>query len=229
VSELKAPPGMPESVKELISNTLKCPRGHALPHHTAAGDCTPLYCAYPPVRNPRPKALVADLHPHGKTERKDLQALEVRRVDLASDRADARKKYLKTPDGLTGPEAESYVTRKMVDLTPMAVAELEFQLMLGDDKARMDAARDVLDRAGFGKKESGGIAAGPLLLINVGGGQVDLPWLKRAAGTTVLQRPPDAAPAPVVINPVKIESTEPLRGADPNFAVRQPKPIDAEK
>lgn len=199
---------IPPAVSTVLSNEMKCPEGHSLPNQTANGDCTPVYCAYP--RKRRTRAVVGDLAKRSsgmKSERKDLKQLETRRVEFAVDRFEARREFLKPPEGLTGPQAESYVTKKLVDLTPYALAEMEFQLKFGDDKARTEMARDILDRAGFGKKEVGAVYQGPVLMITAPSGKIELPWLQRA---------PADPPQQLVLTPAKSEdSIEPVVASEP--------------
>jgi hypothetical protein len=159
---------------------LRCPKGHELPRRTSRGECTPIYCAGG-ARGRLPKDMtgIVTAKLDAAIPAEARRGVEEDRLAMAQSRLAARKKYLKVPEGLTGADAEAYVTRKMVDLSPLAAAELEFELTLGDDKARAEAARDVLDRTGFGKREGGHVAAGPILIINAGGGTLELPWLRR--------------------------------------------------
>lgn len=163
--------------------TNRCPQGHQLPHDVDGTRCTPLWCVDKPKEKKhgggrmKANAIVKAL-PAGDV--KDVVELEDRRFQHSMTKAKLRREYLKVPEGLTGPDAEAYVQRKMVDLTPDAVAELEFQLKIGDDRQRMTAAQDILDRAGFGKRDGGGAAVGPIMIINAVGGSFTPPWAVKA-------------------------------------------------
>jgi hypothetical protein len=90
----------------------------------------------------------------------------------------ARLELLGVPQGLKAQEAEAFAAARLVDLSPYAVAEMEYQLMYGNDKMRSDAARDILDRAGFGKKSEGGGMGGPVIVVNLSG-DGKLPWMPK--------------------------------------------------
>lgn len=64
-----------------------------------------------------------------------------------------------------------YVEKRLEQLAPLAVEELAFELKFGSTEARREAARDVLDRVGFGKnRQVDGGRNGPVLIVNIGGG-----------------------------------------------------------
>lgn len=169
-----------DAAREANNATNRCPGGHALPHESGGGRCTPLWCTEPTKKRGggrmKANAIVKSLP---ASDVKDMAELEDRRFQHSMNKAKLRKEYMKVPEGLTGPDAEAYVQRKMIDLTPDAVAELEFQLKIGDDRQRMTAAQDILDRAGFGKRDGGGAAVGPIMIINANGGTFIPPWVKQ--------------------------------------------------
>lgn len=141
---------------------VRCIRGHVLPHTGSEGECTPVRCGAPEEKSREPKVTAL-----ARADKGD-------RGELLKGVRDARMKLVDAPEGLEGAAAETHVTKKLMDLTPYAVAELEYQLMYGTDKQRADMAMDILDRAGFGKKgESGGVG-GPVIVVNLGTGK--LPW-----------------------------------------------------
>jgi hypothetical protein len=86
---------------------------------------------------------------------------------------------MKTPMGLKGADAEEWADAQLNEALPEAVAELRFQLKYGDDKQRMDAARDVLDATGK-RRRDGGAGGGATIIVNVGA----LPWEKKREKVT---------------------------------------------
>lgn len=105
----------------------------------------------------------------------------------------ARSALMKTPSGLSGAEAEEWADKNLNEALPEAVAELRYQLRYGDDKQRMDAARDVLDATGKRRKD-GGVSGGATIIVNVG----TLPWEKKREKVTdgeVTRREEAALPA----------------------------------
>lgn len=90
----------------------------------------------------------------------------------------ARRKLLGFPEGkLEGADAEEWADKKIVEMLPLAVAELEFQLKYGDDEQRAKAANKVLDATGRGKRENGAGAVAPIIMIQ-SGAAFQLPWVK---------------------------------------------------
>lgn len=79
-------------------------------------------------------------------------------------------------------DTEKFVTRRLAALSIEAVRELEFSIKFGDDKKRMEAAAEILDRHGFAKNDARVAMARsrPPIVINVGSEDVKkVPWLAR--------------------------------------------------
>lgn len=231
--------------RRVVSKTASCPEGHALPHLTKYGQCTPLYCAARPEQDPdmttpggaEPDAdegkvpLESTKSPYDMSKRtrlarkkKKLQAeveqtLEEADADLAASDTDAdmdallpgtgpgerqgraagklakfealngvgaalgryavRRKLLNIPKLEDEKQLESYVGKKLLELAPEALGQLEYDLKLGDDRARSEAAREILDRAGFGKGEKKDQLNAPIVIINPGAVMAQLPWAQR--------------------------------------------------
>lgn len=208
----QANPRKSAALVEVEANCARCPTGHALPHHTNLGQCTPLFCAVPPAKGPKRDgpAYPGRGQSYGVAEtalsssksakddrakeKRDLISAEKRRLGYANDRRRVREEYIKVPKNLSGPEAEAYVTKRLVELTPYAVAELEYQLLYGDDRQRAEMMKEALDRTGFGVKDGGGSAVGPVLIINASGGQLNVPWAQRVPpGVTVTPTVPTSS------------------------------------
>ena len=75
-----------------------------------------------------------------------------------------------------------WADRKSLELLPIALAEVNFNLKFGNDKQRAEATNQVLDMHGLRRREA---AAGQhaTIVLNIGGGKEALtdalPWLKR--------------------------------------------------
>lgn len=158
---------------------MNCPKGHKLPNTAEFGQCTPLYCG-------GDKDDTASI---GKV--KKAKARKVRKVpptegaltlpdnnedEIAVRSARSRQDFVKMPQDLEGAAAEAWADAKMVNLTPLALAELEYQLVLGDNDERWRAAKQVLESTGRGKKEQSVNGASPILIIN--GAALIKPWSK---------------------------------------------------
>jgi hypothetical protein len=211
----------PERVKDAEANFYRCPKQHALPNRTANGECTPLWCAdtdrgsrgstskeVVKTREARDAVkeavqLKGDLHIDGmlkgddetvvlaKNTAKDSKVDEMVRIGKGAGRFAARLSALGTPTGLQGVEAEKWADSKLVEMLPLAVAEVEYQLKFGDDAQREKAAGKVLDATGRGKKEQQGNSAPTIILVGAGtGGALNYPWMKRAT-PAVLDAPKD--------------------------------------
>jgi hypothetical protein len=104
------------------------------------------------------------------------QAEEVR-IRRAKGRLRAQHKALNVPQGLTGKAAEDWADKKAVELLPFAMAELEYQLSFGDNKQRAEAAKEVREMTGRGKRDGSG-GGGPTIIL-VGSSDGQNPFLKR--------------------------------------------------
>jgi hypothetical protein len=172
---------------------LTCPNGHSLPNFTPKGQCTPVHCAAETktVRGKQKRALETKPPPEralapalGETEANQTAVLARNEFLLKSAHAVgrdlARRKLLGFPEGpLQGAEAEEWADKKIVEMLPLAVAELEFQLKYGDDEMRAKAANKILDATGRGKRENGAGAVAPIIMIQ-SGNAFQLPWVKDA-------------------------------------------------
>lgn len=215
----------PERVKDGEASFYCCPKSHKLPHRTANGECTPLWCADQDrkaggsrsktdtnrVREAADEVKQAVLAKaddqinglvRGDDETADLSrnAAKLAKVDESvrlgkgAGRFAARLSALGTPTGLQGVEAEKWADSKLVEMLPLAVAEVEYQLKFGDDAQREKAAGKVLDATGRGKKEQQGNSAPTIILVGAGtGGALNYPWMKRAASAVIdAPKDPDA-------------------------------------
>jgi hypothetical protein len=137
---------------------LSCPGGHDLPRP----GCTPLSCVDKVTSLSRAKAVP----PNPEDDEK---------MTFAVARKGARETLVQVPN-LSGADAEEYVEEKKVALLPQAMAEIEFQLKYGDNKERIDAARDVMRMNGMLNRDAPtGVA--PTIIINMG--DKKLPWQKK--------------------------------------------------
>lgn len=186
-----------------VSNTfLQCPNHHRLPHRTKHGECTPVHCPAKPelasdyVENNKVKPAIqessaaadlilsetVDLGAIEKVDVKVAREANAQKIDTltkltnAAARAASRKAFFKVPDFKDAAEAEAWSQARAAILLPDAIAELEYQLKLGDDTQRRDAARDFLDINGMRKREAGG-SIGATIILNLGG--KELPWAQK--------------------------------------------------
>lgn len=90
----------------------------------------------------------------------------------------ARRQLAKLPDGLTGEAATQWAQEKLVDLLPEAVASLAYDLRYGAPKVRAEAADKVLRANGVDRREAA-VGGGGLIVLNIGTGGSNLPWLER--------------------------------------------------
>lgn len=89
--------------------------------------------------------------------------------------------------------AEAWAVERLKQLAPAAVMQLEYDLKYGNSSQRAAAARDVLDRAGYGKNDNAVRSnnGGPVIVL-MGGDARMLSW---APGAKVVDAVPIAAPA----------------------------------
>lgn len=167
----------------------RCPKGHRLPYRTQCGNCTPLFCAGIKARtnkvagnsgmttvNDTTKELAAqgDLGPEAQ------EALT--RIAKQETRFQARMAYVKLPKFSDPKAREKWVEDKKQELVPLALADVEYSLRLGDQQEREKARREVLDMTGHGKRESGGGSTSPLIILTgITGAPGDNPWVRRLA------------------------------------------------
>jgi hypothetical protein len=112
--------------------------------------------------------------PEVPTADEDHQAKVVERVGKRIAERAVRMALLKLPPNLSGADAEEWADRKAVELLPHALAQIEYDLLYGDDGQRREAARDVLDMTGRRRRDGGGNVA-PTIVLNLGAGNM-LPW-----------------------------------------------------
>lgn len=107
----------------------------------------------------------------------------VQEEDFATER---RRKYGGRIDGpKPGEKADAYVERKLEELVVPAVQELEFAVKFGDDKTRLETAKDVLERRGFARNDQrvkNGLPQAPLTVVF---NTADLSKLGFVSGTAV--------------------------------------------
>lgn len=174
---------------------LKCPDGHTLPHHTDQGNCSPVYCAgykggTVKAREAKQKkrlsksvmakadGVIEAMLPEDDAREiaREAKGDEAGKLAMAVGRLAARKAFSKVPDNLEGAEAEEWAQKFATSRLPIAMAELDYQLQMGDDKQRQEAARDFLDINGMRKRESTN-GGGATIILNLGG--KELPWAQK--------------------------------------------------
>lgn len=152
----------------------KCPEGHTLPHKFNGVRCTPLACGQLSKGRAISQAGAVN-NLKIRDEKEELKFIErnaKKDAAFAQTRLTVRNSMVEQPpEGLDTAEAEEWTQKKMVALLPAAVAELEYQLKFGDDRQRMDAARDVLDANGMRKRDAI-TASGQTIVLNI----ANLPW-----------------------------------------------------
>lgn len=188
---------MTEEQKAAESKFGRCPKNHALPHRTNKGNCTPLFCAGSTPGN----VTLTKVKKEAKLAVQDLG--EVGDVDEAEDvmirqsknhtKHLARMKYVNLPEFRDAKERETWVENKKQELVPLAIADLEIQLKLGDTQEREKARKEVLDMTGHSKREGAGSTSPLIMLVGVTGNLADNPWVRKVD-------PKDLPPGTQVIN-----------------------------
>jgi hypothetical protein len=158
-----------------LSKHTICPAGHKLPHQTKAGQCTPLYCA---AKMKAPKAPKVKREP-AATDPATAPADDgtEKLIALRRSKADAWAQLVPVPQGLAGAEAEEFADKKLIELLPYAVADLERDLKFGTDEQRVKARDKVLDATGRGKSDKAFGGGAPIIMLNMTPGQI--PWAQR--------------------------------------------------
>lgn len=136
----------------------RCPSGHELPHAIDDLECSSAQCASSIEVTSAPSPPLV-----GNEERQFIKE-----VETAQRGESYRRKLVPVPVGLVGAEADEFVERRITELQPVAIAEMERQLRYGNDTERGKAARDILDAGGHGKKDRLGVGAN-MIIINMGG------------------------------------------------------------
>lgn len=169
---------------------IRCPMGHGLPNYTARGQCTEAWCALDPIEGTPRKlkplradsALVAaavesvadNAADAGIAQKKRLRAA----MQLAMYNRKTRLSMVAQPSVEEAKAPEAWFDKRVSELLPDALAEVEYQLRYGDDQMRKAAALDIWDANGKRKKEALN-ATGQTLVLNLAPGQT-LPWLQKA-------------------------------------------------
>ncbi len=138
----------------------------------------------PPRKKPRPyrkahRPKMEDINLEFAAEEIPL----IQDEDFATER---RRKYGGRIDGpKPGEKADAYVERKLEELVVPAVQELEFAVKFGDDKTRLETAKDVLERRGFARNDQrvkNGLPQAPLTVVF---NATDLSKLGFVSGTSI--------------------------------------------
>jgi hypothetical protein len=205
----------------------KCKNGHPIGvKNTSGGACSAVHCAYDKLKKsvvqqkreatsnmpPVPMDML-EFPPGFKVKRNAAEAAadateeRQRRMDaLAEARAERLDQMGLEPKALDvkGADAERLADQILGDGAASAAAELLFLAKYGGEKVRLEAAKDVLDRTGHGKKDQGGVGASPMLILNFNGA---LPWSRK--DLEAAHRVVDAAPKPTVAQTIATRTEEP--------------------
>lgn len=92
------------------------------------------------------------------------KAAEIERLAKAAGRLEGRRALMKTPKGLGGEDAKGYVEKRLDQMLPDAVDRVAYELLCGDDRGSLEAAYEVLDRKGFGRKEANPTQGAPIIV-----------------------------------------------------------------
>lgn len=188
---LKKTPLLTEEQKTTEAKFGRCPKGHKLPHRTNRGLCTPVYCvgSKPGKKDKKQKALVpvdpgfTDLAEVGSIIGNPLftDPMFERKIQEAETRHNARVKFVQMPFSFANEkEQDAWIEAKKRALVPLALADVEYSLKLGDQQEREKARKEVLDMTGHGKKEADGSKSTPQIIIVGMNGQVaDNPWIRK--------------------------------------------------
>lgn len=126
-----------------------------------------------------------------KVQAEDQRSEQLAKTGAALGRKVARQALLDMPQNLKGADAEKWSDEKIVEMLPLAVAEVQYQLEYGDDGQRMKAAEKILDATGRGKRDGGGGATSPIVMINIPGG---FSWRKPVPNGPVIDALPPGTP-----------------------------------
>jgi hypothetical protein len=116
---------------------------------------------------------------------KTQKADELQKIGHQVGRFAAKAAVFKTPEGLTGADAEEYFKREAENLLPSIIVDLKQDLQMGDDAQRREARRDILDIVGKRKQDNAPNAHSVFVFVNPTGskGPVRIPW--SASGRTI--------------------------------------------
>ena len=169
----------------------KCPKLHILPHQTAYGSCSPIKCADASSGTSLSKRTKAG-DALAIAAASDVEEREEDKKLLTAQRGHEKlMKFLKIPEGLTGDEAEKFADSRLASLLPVAVGVIEDQLKHGTRDEKRNAAKQILESNGRGKREAVAATAPPIVIQVTGGAGVTLPWRqeKEVAGEVLSQEP----------------------------------------
>lgn len=199
---------MTEDQKRVESKFGRCPKGHALPNRTNRGNCTPLFCAGSTPGKQR-KAKPVTTHQEMEQTKSELAVQDVGDVDQvelqvtqermakAVTRHKARMAFAKVPEFADAKERERWVENKKEELVPLALADVEFSLKLGDAQEREKARKEVLDMTGHGKRDTGGGSTSPLIILaGITGNLADNPWVRKVIDVSPTKELPNGKADP---------------------------------
>jgi hypothetical protein len=112
---------------------------------------------------------------------------EIRKAAFGFTRTHARMKMLKVPEGLKGDAAEQWADARMVELLPLAVADIEYDLIAGSPDQRAKARQQVLDATGRSKREAAAGTTAPIVMLV--GSVAQVPWAQSALCRVKMRRP----------------------------------------
>lgn len=189
-----------------------CKNGHPIgAKNTSGGYCTALHCAYEKLGAAREakKAVMSravevpldmlNFPPGYKIPRTNkekvadaAEAANTHQQVLLEQEAARHAALGLTPEQMNvkGAEAEKLALQILGDGVADAAAVIMHAVRFGSGKFALDAAQDLLDRTGHGKKEGPAIGNAPMLVINFSG---ELPWARKDVEKA--QRVVDAEPA----------------------------------
>lgn len=154
---------------------MKCPQGHTLPNKANNLSCRPDICGADIGRGKRPIEL-----PEGNLP--PAQALA---------KAEAMELLIPTPEFTTVEDAKAYVEKRIPELAPKAIDRIALDLLYGSAADARKAAYEILDRAGFGKREANVAAGAPIIIVNNGGGGAYQPVWSTAKPAPVIDVTPE--------------------------------------
>ena len=128
------------------------------------------YSGKPPAKG-KPNVLPTDM------EQADTNLIDAGELTRAESQLTRRQEKVGHPGKLSGSDAETFVEKKMVELSVDAVIELEYAVKYGTSGERERARDRILDANGHGKRDKAGGGAN-LIIVHMGGNgspQVVLP------------------------------------------------------
>lgn len=144
-----------------------CPKGHTQGSRKGKFRCTATDCAHD-------KQATYELN----LDKKPLDLDKLKAEEPAQLAHRQRLTMAGVPKNLKGENARQWAEQKLQELLPDAVASLSWDLKYGSDKARQDAVDKVLKANGMDKRE-GVQAQGGTIILNIGSGSTNIPWLDR--------------------------------------------------